>query len=75
VQFSQWAAALKGLEGEYGYYPPFDTTALVMRRDHEPGRRSSFHDILVERNATARPLLATGPGGRSIGNSSASILQ
>lgn len=58
VQFSQWAAAIEGFRGEYGYYPAFDPTALVNRGastaisgDH------LFHDILAgrKRDGSALP--------------------
>lgn len=62
VQFSQWAAALEGFRGEYGYYPAFDPAALVnggastaITGDHP------FHDILAGRKRDGSPLLPTGP--------------
>lgn len=62
VQFSQWSAALEGFRSEYGYYPAFDTTALVnggattaLAGDH------LFHDILAGRKRDGTALLSTGP--------------
>lgn len=62
VQFSQWAAAMEGFRGEYGYYPAFDSTALVnggattaITGDHP------FHDILAGRKRDGSPLLPAGP--------------
>lgn len=62
VQFSQWAAALEGFRGEYGYYPAFGPTALVnggattsVSDDHP------FHDILAGRKRDGTPLPPAGP--------------
>lgn len=62
VQFSQWSAAIEGFRSEYGYYPAFDTTALVnggattnTAGDH------LFHDILVGKKRDGSALLAAGP--------------
>ena len=61
MQFSQWAAALEGFRGEYGYFPAFDATALVnggatttITGDH------LFHDILTGRKRDGTALAATG---------------
>jgi prepilin-type N-terminal cleavage/methylation domain-containing protein len=62
VQFSQWAAAVEGFRGEYGYYPALDPAALVnagaataLTGDH------LFHDILAGRKRDGSPLSPTSP--------------
>jgi prepilin-type N-terminal cleavage/methylation domain-containing protein len=65
VQFSQWAAAIEGFRGEYGYYPAFHSTALVnggastvSAGDH------LFHDILAGRKRDGS-MLSAGAAGQN----------
>lgn len=67
VQFSQWAAAIEGFRGEYGYYPVFHGSNLV----NPPGQATDapalhlFHDILAARRRDGSPLPAYAAGTNS----------
>lgn len=61
VQFNQWAAAIEGFRSEYGFYPTFDSSALVnggaspvISGDH------LFHDLLAGRRRDGSALPAAG---------------
>jgi len=64
VQFSQWATAIEGFRGEYGYYPALHNSNLV----NPPGQATDaaalhlFHDILAarRRDGSALPAYAAG---------------
>lgn len=61
VQFNQWAAAVEGFRGEYGYYPVFDSSLLVNGgAGVSPGGDHPFHDLLSGRKRDGSALPATG---------------
>jgi prepilin-type N-terminal cleavage/methylation domain-containing protein len=60
VQFSQWAAALEGFRGEYGYYPGFHGSNLVNPPGQatDPAALHLFHDLLAARRRDGSALPA-----------------
>lgn len=54
VQFNQWAAAIEGFRGEYGYYPTFGATPLV--NASVDAAEHPFHDVLAGRRRDGSPL-------------------
>ena len=64
VQFNQWAAALEGFRGEYGYYPALHSSNLVNPpgQNTDPSSLHLFHDVLAarHRDGSALPAYTTG---------------
>jgi prepilin-type N-terminal cleavage/methylation domain-containing protein len=59
VQFSQWTAAIESFRSEYGYYPAFDSSALV--NGGAAATNHPFHDLLAARHRDGTTLTANEP--------------
>ena len=64
VQFNQWAAAIEGFRGEYGYYPVFHPSNLVNPpgQSTDPATLHLFHDLLTARRRDGAQLPAYANG-------------
>ncbi len=67
VQFRQWAGAIEGFRGEYGYYPALHSSNLVNPPGQalDPATLHLFHDLLAARRRDGSPLPVYSSGTNS----------